>query len=276
MFDRISEGRWWDIGLQLVEGCTKVSPGCDNCWSLSAANMRRFNPNPKIAARYEDTVTHWIHREEGERPNWTGKVNLQWQDLDKIGKGRKPQVYTFWNDLFHEGVEEKFIDEVMVRIIQRRDHFYIACTKRPERALKYFSSRYPMAFDNRLMLMTTTENQEQADLRVPILLQTPGVLHGLSVEPMLGPIEIHKGWIWEPYHAHDYPFIKPRLHWVIAGPETGPHRRSADIAWFNSFLGQAESAGVPYFQKALELDTKISKKMEEWPRYIRIRQVPHV
>ena len=281
--ERIDKGMWWSkgCGLQLVEGCTEVSPGCDNCWSLTAANMRRFNPNPKTAARYEGTVRRKMVPGAMMCPQWTGRVNPQWQDLDKIGRARKPQVYTFWNDLFHPGVEEEFVTSIMLRILARPQHFYIICTKRPERALEYFNLCWPdyvrefgpNPFKSRLMLMTAAENQAMADLRLPVLLQIPGVLHSVSVEPMLSGIDV-----WQYLGGNRNP-IGPAsgckgLDWVVAGPETGPRRRPADIAWFNVLLSQANAAGVPYFQKALEINGKISKKMEDWPDYIRVREVP--
>lgn len=289
MFDYLPEGRWWDVGLQLVEGCTKVSPGCDNCWSLTAANMRRFNPNPKMAARYKGTVKRALIPGRMMQPEWTGQVNPQWQDLDKIGRSRKPQVYTFWNDLFHPGVEEEFVTSVMGRILTRPQHFYIICTKRPERALAYFNLCYPdfCTFSEgfpdfspgfkRLMLMTTAENQEMADRRIPILLQIPGVLHGVSVEPGLSVVDLDPAWLGGYPESEEWARTGPklpRLDWVIAGPETGPRRRPTDIAWFNSLLSQCKAAGVPYFQKALEINSKISKNMDEWPSYIRVREVP--
>ena len=247
--ERIDKGMWWSkgCGLQLVEGCTEVSPGCDNCWSLTAANMRRFNPNPKTAARYEGTVRRKMVPGAMMCPQWTGRVNPQWQDLDKIGRARKPQVYTFWNDLFHPGVEEEFVTSIMLRILARPQHFYIICTKRPERALEYFNLCWadyvrefgPNPFKNRLMLMTTAENQAMADLRLPILLQIPGVLHSVSVEPGLGMVDFCR------------PFAKylRELDWVICGGETGPHARPMHPDIPRQLRDQCQAAGVPYFFK---------------------------
>lgn len=132
-------------------------------------------------------------RFKGERPQWTGRVNPQWDDLDKIGRRRTPKVYTVWNDLFHEGVGPNFQNNVMFRIMEHPQHFFMICTKRPKRALEYFSGQYAVggspfqtgSFRKNLMIMTTAENQEMADLRIPVLLQIPGVLHGVSVEPGL-------------------------------------------------------------------------------------------
>jgi protein gp37 len=258
--ERIAAGQWWSkgCGLQLMEGCTKVSPGCDNCRSLAAANMRRFNPNPKVAARYDGTVTQWTHRKEGEPPNWTGQVNLQWQDLDKIGRKRSPSVYTFWTDLFHPGVPDEFVDAVMGKIHQNSQHFYIICTKRPERALGYCQSRdfginRTTWHQNRLMLMTTVENQAMADKRLPVPLQISGVLHGVSYEPALGAMDFCKAKrLISKIIPPQFSWIHGRgIDWIICGGETGPHARPSHPDWFRQARDQAVAAGVPFFLKSL-------------------------
>ena len=276
MFDYLSDGRWWDRGLQLMEGCTKVSPGCDNCWSLDAANMRRFNPNPKTRARYEGTVA----RSDCGTPQWTGQVNPQWQDLDKIGRARKPQVYTFWNDLFHPGVEEEFVTSAMCRIVSHPQHFYIICTKRPERALAYFQlcykdfvaeddkdwpgRLYREVFATRLMLMTTAENQAMADKRIRDLLMIPGVMHGVSHEPALGMVD-WRPWLkpglesWckghpespKPNFPGGYSRKLSGIDLLIAGGETGPRARASHPDFFRQDRDQAVAAGVPFFLKSL-------------------------
>jgi len=293
MFDRISEGRWWDFGLDLVTGCTPVSPGCAHCWSAEKAHRAGCQRNPKIKARYGG-LTDVAGR-------WTGEVRPQWQDLDKIGQARKPRVYTFWTDLFHPGVsfdladgEEKFMDEVIIKIITQPQHFYIICTKRPERALEYFLSRqddiaawqsdpeWPDARDilaRRLMLMTTAENQEMADLRVPILLQIPGVLHGVSVEPGLGMVDLLRYLIGkkalEIFRAHcgkdidaipDHLKPPPYLDWVICGGETGSHARPMHPDIPRKLRDDCVAAGVPFFLKSLGEFTPCVEPQEVWSK----------
>ena len=283
MFDHLADGKWWDRDLQLVEGCTKVSPGCDHCWSLTAANMRRANPNPKIRARYEGTVDYHLDcpvEHEGPcRPAWTGQVNPQWQDLDKIGAARRPQVYTFWNDLFHPNIDkadcidlpDRFINCVLAQILNNLNHFYIICTKRPERALDFFL-RYPNVyphgrFKNRLMLMTTVENQDQ-ERRIIDLLQIPGVRHGVSYEPAMGPVDftnincpadMQPSWSltgdafqFDALSDNEDHCFQSEYHldWLICGGETGPHARPAHPDWFRQARDQCQAAGVPFFLKS--------------------------
>jgi protein gp37 len=263
MFDHLSTGRWWDIGIDLVTGCTPVSPACEHCWSAERTHRVGQQRNLNIRARYGGLTNAQKH--------FTGEVRPQWDFLPRIGSARKPQVYTFWNDLFHPGAPEEFVDAVMVRITQRLEHFYIICTKRPERALKYYSdpsrSWVRNAFQKSLMLMTTVERQEEADLRLPILLRIPGVMHGVSYEPALGPIDI-----WQYLGGNRNP-IGPALcgkglDWLIAGAETGPHARPSHPDWFRQARDQAVAAAVPFFLKSwwkwapYEIDNNIGKKAD--------------
>ena len=186
MFDRKNEGRWWDFGWQLVEGCTKVSPGCKNCWSL--VKEARF--------RKETGVVY--HGERLER-----KLNR-----------KKPASYSIWNDLFHPDIPFEVVDRVLATIRQAPQHIVMILTKRADRMLEYFSpdnprysankvsdllpEGYPGTFDmdmywpiDNLWLGVTAENQEQADKRIPILLQIPAAVRFVSVEPMLSEVNFN-------------------------------------------------------------------------------------
>lgn len=288
MLDHLSSGKWWDIGIDLVTGCTPVSPACDHCWSAERTHRAGQQNNLKIQARYGGLTD--------KNCRFTGEVRPQWDFLDRIGAARKPTCYTFWNDLFHPGVPDIFVDEVMARILLNRQHFCIICTKRPEHALQYCLSRgfknEPNVFTSRLMLMTTVERQEEADLRLPILLQIPGVLHGVSYEPALGPVDFTNIYcpgeiqpFWSTTGGHRFNALQKdddhyydsenHLDWLICGGETGPHARPMHPDWPRQARDQAIAAGVPFFIKALHINGKISKNMHEWPEDLRIRQVPY-
>jgi protein gp37 len=243
MFDHLHRGQWWDIGLDLVTGCTPISPACENCWSAARTHRAGFQKNPKIRARYAGLTT----KAPGRPARFIGEVRPQWQDLDKIGAARKPSVYSLWNDLFHPGVPEEFIDAVLWRIGQNLRHFFIICTKRPERALEMFirGRVSPDAVKSwNLMLMTTMETQAQ-ERRVADLLQIPGVLHGVSLEPLLGEINI--------FHFLGVNMLGGRpvgIDWVVAGGETGPYARPTHPDWFRRVRDDCAAAGVPFIFKS--------------------------
>ena len=68
----------------------------------------------------------------------------------------------------------------------------------------------------------------------------------MSFEPLLGPIEeLFEYFQWE------------QLHWVIAGGESGPKRRTSKIDWFRSLRDQCQGEGVPFFLKQMEINGRI-------------------
>jgi protein gp37 len=120
----------------------------------------------------------------------------------------------------------------------------------------------------------TVENQEAANERIPLLLKTPAAKRFISVEPMLGPVDLTDIFLpngnrinaLDPNDAL-VPVGGPRLDWVIAGAETGPKKRPMDPAWAIDLRDQCVSAGVAFFFKkgsdgSRELD---GKRWEQFP-----------
>ncbi len=115
-----------------------------------------------------------------------------------------------------------------------------------------------------LWLGVTAETQEQADKRIPLLLQVPAAVRFVSVEPMLGPIRLdhmdadaagHKEWCWinaltgrQTDMGRPCPDV-PHLDWVICGGESGPHARPMHPDWARDLRDQCQAAGVPFFFK---------------------------
>jgi len=143
-------------------------------------------------------------------------------------------------DLFHEAVEDDWIHSILSVAISTYygDHTYILLTKRPERMMqfkKYFTSK-------RIWLGVTAENQARADERIPILLQIPAAVRFVSLEPLLGPIDLK---IPRASYA--------QISWCITGCESGPGRRPAKREWFRDIKNQCVEAHVPFFLKQMEV-----------------------
>lgn len=107
-----------------------------------------------------------------------------------------------------------------------------------------------------LWLGVSAENQQQADERIPLLLQTPAAVRFISAEPLLGPINLHPwlcayGDLHKPEQRLSW-VCEPRtdgLHWVICGGESGPQARPMHPDWARSLRDQCHEAGVSFFFK---------------------------
>ena len=246
MFDRINEGRWWDFGWQLVEGCTKLSPACENCWSLT--KEKRFRKETGVI----------FHEERLERPL----------------KIKKPTSFAIWNDLFHESVSFENIDRVIGVISDTPQHIYMVLTKRPERALEFFKwfgneikrigfdsipsqSSNPLDYYSplsNLWIGITVEDQKRAYERIPILLDIPAKIKFLSCEPLLDSITIG--------------FLDMcELNWVICGAETGNKARYMNPEWAKYLKDQCQTANIPFFMKKMSNNADITSDLM-------IRQLP--
>jgi len=209
MSNKIEGSRYWDRPWSLVDGCTPCSPGCLHCWSMAMG--KRFY-------RWPDVIVQRFDR------------------LDIPVRVKKPTVWAVWNDLFHEDVSDRFIDDVMARISQCTEHTFLVLTKRPVYMRKIMQQYYQWP---NLWLGVTVCNQQEADEKIPLLLQTPAAHKWISIEPMLGPIDKFYGGSW---------FLN-ELDAVILGGETGPGARPMHPDWVRSIRDQCHAAGVPFFFK---------------------------
>jgi protein gp37 len=260
MFDRAHEGKYWDFGWQLIEGCTRVSSGCDHCWSL--AMEKRFRKGPDIK----------FHNERLHRPFFY----------------KKPTSFSIWNDLFHESLSFEQIDQVFDTICQCLQHIFLILTKRPENALRYFmwlgNQLKKIGFDSipsqsedllnyvgeipNVWFGTTVEHPDYL-WRIGKLLQVPAKFRFVSCEPLLSEINLHPfickyGDIKKPEQKYsNICETSEKINWVIAGPETGPGARPMKREWIESLYQQCRDAGVPFFDKKNVLGLNI----HQYPKY---------
>jgi len=238
----IAKGRYWDLPWSLVSSCSRCSPGCQNCWSL--AMEKRFHKGIE------------------------GKVVTHPDRLSIPLNRRKPTVYAIWNDLFHEAVPDEFIGETFRVMASIQRHTFLILTKRPQRMLdivrrleagslcsymdgdesgaewvnRTFSEVFPNVWPG-----LTICNQEELDRLWTIFAQVPGKKF-LSIEPMLGPIDLSAffGTAYEVQIAYSY---NAGIDAVILGGESGPGARPCHPDWIRSIRDQCAAAGVPFFFK---------------------------
>jgi len=185
------------------------------------------------------------------------RVTFHPDRLQKPGRWKKPrQIFVCsMGDLFHDDV--KFNDQYKIFEMMGiyNQHTYIVLTKRAAnmRAVMpdiwfHLGRNYPdIEFPLKNVIgMVTAENQAMADKRVPDLLNTPFTVRGISVEPMLGPVdpwmpEKRKGWVTN--------VPGKGIDWVICGGESGPGARPMHPEWARSLRDQCHGANIPFFFK---------------------------
>ena len=291
---RIDKGLYWGRAWSLVEGCTPVSPGCDHCWAAKAAHMRQFNPNEKVARANSGLTT-----DEGE---WNGAVRFREDRLNLPGHRYIPTVYSIWNDLFHPDVPEALLDAAFNVMVTCEHHHFLVLTKRAQR-MRDFCVQYDDGIElpDNIWLGVTVESQEYVS-RIEPLLQTPAAVRWVSVEPMLGPVDLSEyllpslrcdgcgasplwtgaGETHEIYHNIEDPpeycgvfCEQPAIDWVVCGGESGPGARPMDVAWARDLRNQCEDARVPFWMKQMGGHPNNTARFEDIPEDLRIREFPN-
>lgn len=283
---------WTDATWNPTRGCSMAKGsekgGCLNCYAARFAS--RFGNVPGHAfegfARILDSGPRWTNRVEPVEKHLFDP--LHWREPKKI-------FVDSMSDLFHEDLPDEVIDRVfaVMRISSR--HTFQILTKRPERMLRWFSGDGRPRCDavyNRSYAMTmvhggyvqarwplpnvwlgvSVENQETADMRIPLLLQTPAAVRFVSYEPALGPIDFTRlnvraalpysgslyldalrgsGYKPSPLTGLPIELESDRLDWIIIGGESGPGARPFDVRWAINTVRQCRDAKVPCFVKQM-------------------------
>lgn len=222
-----------------IVGCSKISEGCDNCYAerMAVRLCAMSEKSDKLSIRghaYECAI---------DNGHWSGIPEVS--DLSKPYKMKAPRMIFVCSmgDLFHEHVKEVWQREVFETIEQSPQHLFIILTKRPQNAFYFF--RQNPGFENlpNVWLGVTAENQQRANERIPILLQIKAAKHFVSIEPMLGPVDLTN------YVSTSVTHYEHQLDWVICGGETGPKARPMYRDWARQLRDQCKSAQVPFFFK---------------------------
>lgn len=293
---------WTDRTWNPVRGCSRVSPGCVNCYA-EKVSARFSNPGQPFEgfAKIGRVVMTNGQQSHTTPFRWTGKVELIEHKLDEPLHWRTPQkvFVNSMSDLFHESLPDEAIDRVFAVMAGCTRHTFQVLTKRADRMRRLLSCQRPPAeladmwpLKN-VWLGVSVENQQYADERIPLLLETPAAVRFVSYEPALGPVDF-RAYLYEQISGSSsraresfHLFHQPPLDWIIVGGESGPGARPFHFDWAHQTIEQCKAAGVACFVKQLganprdhgskymcENDPKKGGDPADWPRDFRVREFP--
>ena len=246
--------------------CERVSEGCKNCYAATF-NQRNL---PVHGTGLDFTI---LNRE---------KVEIFVDDemlLAPIRWKRPRRIFVCsQTDLFGEFVSDAQIDQVFAAMALCPQHTFQVLTKRPQRMRQWVTNdgneddesmrdrmdeaaarnfeachanmnppeRWPLP---NVWLGVTAENQARADERIPLLLQTPAAKRFVSVEPMLGPVDLFNAGMKLDGKLNRQTGERAFLHWVICGGESSQGARPMHPDWVRSLRDQCQAAAVPFLHK---------------------------
>lgn len=225
-------------------GCQKVGPGCDHCYAEKerATTMLGVKWGPH-EPRHRTSIANW-------------RKPLAW-DREAARKGIRYRVFcASLADVFDNAVPVQWRMDLF-NLIHATPHLdWMLLTKRIGNVAP-MSTRDGFMFEmiaTRCWLGITVVNQEEADRDIPKLLAVPAARRFLSMEPLLGAVNLTRTMLnggpfdslrGGPVSACDW----PRIDWVIVGGESGPHARPMHPAWVRGLRDQCAAAVVPFLFK---------------------------
>jgi len=203
---------WTEATWNPVTGCTKISPGCRNCYAERMAKRLHAMGQPNYINGFEPAVHEHVL-----------PLPLKWK------KSRLIFVNSM-SDLFHENVPFSFIKAVFEVMREAHWHTFQVLTKRSDRLLELSNE---LQWPPNVWMGVSVENQE-CSFRVDHLRETRAHVKFLSLEPLLGRItELDLNGIG----------------WVVVGGESGPHARLMDVTWATDVRDYCLASEVPFFFK---------------------------
>ncbi|MEM7288867.1 MAG: phage Gp37/Gp68 family protein [Pseudomonadota bacterium] len=211
-----SEIEWTDATWNPVTGCTKIGPGCDNCYAERFAERWRGLKDHPYEQGFD--LRLWPYR------------------LSQPAAWKKPRMIfvNSMSDLFHKEVPRKYIDRVFDAMEKANWHVYQVLTKRSSLMRSYVRKRYgEQPVPNHIWLGTSVEDSAHKS-RIDHLRQINSEARFISFEPLLGPIgEVDLS----------------DIAWAIVGGESGPRARPMAPEWATELRDACADAKVAFFFK---------------------------
>lgn len=287
---------WTNATWNPIRGCSRVSEGCRNCYAERQAVRG-------IHGAYEGLIKTVAVTKDGggklpvvlSEPRWTGEVRFIEEHLEDPLKWRKSRriFVNSMSDLFHEKVQDEWIDRIFAVMYAAHWHRFQVLTKRPERmreyclsaridsiaceALEQYRQYGRFAKDESLLtakdiaddiqwplpnvwLGVSAEDRRTFIDRWHFLKRTPAAVRWISYEPALESLG-------------DDDFSGSGIDWIVVGGESGPSARPFNIEWARDVIAQCKAAGVACFVKQI---TERGRKIpyEQFPDDLQVREYP--
>jgi protein gp37 len=204
---------WTEQTWNPTTGCTKISPGCKNCYAEVMSHRLK--------------AMHVVGYENGF------EISLIEDRLNQPLRRKKPTKYfvNSMSDLFHEGIHDSFIDKVFSVIEKTPRHIYQILTKRAYRMSSYFERK---KIPNNAWIGVSVEDRQYGVPRIDQLRKVNAAIRFLSIEPLLedlGEVNLEG------------------IHWVIVGGESGQNSRPMKEEWVISIKNQCHREKIAFFFK---------------------------
>lgn len=207
---------WTDATWNPVTGCTKISPGCDNCYA------------ERFSERFRGVDGH---------PFETGfDLTLRPERLDQpLRWSRSRMIFVnSMSDLFHKKVPKVFIDKVFDTMEGADHHIYQVLTKRSSLLRNYVNSRYGNDLAPPHIWLGVSIESPKLLVRLKHLKDTQSEVRFISFEPLIERIGL---------------VDLSGMSWAIVGGESGPRARYMDPIWVREIRDQCNAQGVAFFFK---------------------------
>ncbi len=219
---------WTDHTFNPWWGCTKVSPGCLNCYAETWARRVGASVWGTDADRRMFGQKHW------DEP-------IRWNAAAALEEKRKRVFCASMADAFEARDELNPQRKRLWLLIEATPWLdWLLLTKRPQNIGRMipWENNWP----ENVWLGTSVEDQQRANERLPHLLQHPAKRRFLSCEPLVDAVDLSPWTTNRPKPLH-------QIDWVIAGGESGVNARPMFPGWARQLRDQCNTAGIPFHFK---------------------------
>jgi len=287
--------QWTDSTVNFWSGCTKVSTGCKNCYAEKMDNRHLIEPvshwgkgAPRLKGVGAVKMALALNRKpwacgcEGKDGSTSLEPAASHCSVCGVEFHRRRVFSLSRGDWLDEEAPIEWLAEMLDTIRRCENLDWLLVTKRPELFFdrlhdalahvekitgdwpdrdpetelgRFINDWIGLNPPKHVMVLTSVEDQEAADTRIPELLKIPAARRGLSCEPLLGPVDLD---FFEngAESEEEKPWAKPTqagclIDWVIVGGESGTGARQCYLDWIRSIQSQCKAASIPCFVKQL-------------------------